>query len=268
MRTFGRKAFATLAALLLCGLASESAWAKAFDMEMTGISVTAENPADQVGPNIFYLGATIKINCSYRWGEFPLNNPPPPLLIQFYHSPGDKGHVNFTAASVGPPAATGTVKTASASFLTYGVGDFKILCEIMRKEGTLGDANVANNKKEVFITVKARAVKLGSAGLSPAAAKPGMGIVPGMSGHVKQCPTSLSAAVKVDAHQLTHPLNSPADMAETKVMLHLKQSQAAGNNVVCHYATHNKDVPDLVVTIKCPNASAQSGKAGSFNCTN
>jgi hypothetical protein len=148
-------------------------------------------------------------------------------------------------------------------------GTIKVWRDIHKKAGgKFFDANSANNRKEILITVKPRSGKLGSAQSSPTMPKPGVEAVPGLSGHVKQCPTSLSAAVKVDAHQLTHPLNSPADMAETKVMLHLKQSQAAGNNVVCHYATHNKDVPDLVVTIKCPNASAQSGKAGSFNCTN
>ncbi len=72
----------------------------------------------------------------------------------------------------------------------------------------------------------------------------------------------------MDAHQLNSPLHSPADMAQSTVMLYFKNSQAAGNNVVCRYSTHNKDVPDLVVTIKCPNASAQSGKPGAFNCTN
>jgi hypothetical protein len=101
----------------------------------------------------------------------------------------------------------------------------------------------------------------------PSTLKPGGTIIPGLSGLVKQCPTSLAATVKVDPQQLAGPLQSPADFAETKLMLYLKSSETAGNNAVCRYATNNKDVPDLVVTIKCPNASAKSGTPGAFNCT-
>lgn len=269
MKIFGRGVWASLAALFLfCGVSSESAWAKAFDMEMTGITVTAEKSADQAGSNTFYLDSPVKVECRYRWGEFELRNPPPPLVIQFFHEPADKNFVNFRASAAGPPAAAGTIGVATAGFQTYTKGTIKVWCDIYKQAGgNFADANTQNNQKTAYITVLPRPpAKLGSAPGKAAALKPGMGVVPGLSGNVKQCPTSLFAAVKVDPYQLVSPLNSPADTAETKVVLYLQKSEAAANNVNCHYASHNKDVPNLVVTIKCPNASPQGGQNHSFTC--
>ncbi len=270
MRTFARKICTGFMVLFIIYASSlEFAWAKAFDMEMVGITVTAQKPADQVGPNTFYLDSEVKVECRYRWGEFPLNNPPPPLLIQFFHDPPFSGYVNFSAGDAGPPAATGTVGTATATFKTYTTGTIKVWCDIHKKAGgNLSDANVGNNKKEVLISVKPRSIpKSGLAPLAPGTAKPGAGSIPGLTGNIKQCPTSLSATVKVDPQQLVHPLNSPADMAETKVMLYLQKSEAAANNINCYYASNNKDVPNLVITIKCPNASPQGGQMHSYSCT-
>jgi hypothetical protein len=266
MRTFDRKVFATLAALLLCGLASESAWAVSYDdARVTNISVIAQNPADQQGPMSFYEKGKLKVVCQYGYVQTGSGAAIPWVNVRLY-----------VLSNQGVPLVFRTTKgclsqtcTADGDVPTnIGTGAVGVGCMVTRLDGPdLKDANPANNKKETFIVIKPRPVKLGSAQSSPVVGKPGMGVVPGLSGHVKQCPTSLSATVKVDAHQFAGPLNSPADMAETKVTLYFKNSQTAGNNVVCRYATHNKDVPDLVVTIKCPNASAQSGKPGAFNCT-
>ena len=266
MRTFGRKAFATLAALLLCGLSSESAWAVSYDgARVTDIKVVAQDPADQAGPTSFYKGGKLKAVCQYGYVQTGSHAAIPWVNVRLY-----------VLSNQGVPLVFRTMKgclsqtcTADGDVPTnIGTGAVGVGCMVAPLDGPdLKDANPANNKKETFIVIKPRPVKLGSAPSSPAAAKPAMGIVAGLSGHVKQCPSSLSATVKVDPHQLVNPLDSPADMAETKVTLYFKNSQTAGNNVVCRYATHNKDVPDLVVTIKCPNASAQSGKPGAFNCT-
>jgi hypothetical protein len=272
MKIFGRGVWASLAALFLfCGVSSESAWAKAFDMEMTGITVTAINPADQAGPQAFYVNAKLRIECRYRWGEFKLKNPPVPLVIGFAYDHGGNMPI-FPQIDLGPPAAAGTIGTAAVEWSPKETGNYKLMCTIMKKDNTVPgalDANLANNSQYAYPIVKPRPPgKVGSPPAGAVAIAPGGGVVPGLSGNVKQCPTSLSAAVKVDPHQLVHPLNSPADTAETKVMLYLQKSEAAANNVNCYYASHNKDVPKLVVTIKCPNASSQSGKPGAFNCTN
>ncbi len=243
------------------------------DARVTGVSVISQNPADQAGPMAFYEKSQLKAVCQYGYVQTGSGAGIPWTKVHLYilSSAGvpfvfstQKACLSQTCtAEGGVPTDVGT------GAIGIGTGAVGIGCKITRQDGVeLKDADPANNKKEVFITVKPRPLNLGSARSSPVASKPVLGVVPGLAGSVKQCPTSLSAAVKVDAHQLNSPLHSPADMAQSTVMLYFKNSQAAGNNVVCRYSTHNKDVPDLVVTIKCPNASAQSGKPGAFNCTN
>ncbi len=168
MKKLGRGICASLAALFLVGgLSLQTAWAKAFDMEMVGITITAKNPADQAGPTTFYFNREVKIECKYKWGEFYLKNPPPPLQIHFFIEPPPEplwNHVHV--GDIGPPAATGTVGSTTTMFKTNTIGTIKVGCEILKKSGVeLNDANVGNNKKEVVISVK----------LAP---KPGGGLAP------------------------------------------------------------------------------------------
>ncbi len=94
---------------------------------------------------------------------------------------------------------------------------------------------------------------------------PGLGTA--LSGAVKSCQTSLSASVNVDSHQFASAMFGPADMAQTNIMLHLQKSEAVGNNINCHYSTQRKDVPNLVVTVKCNNAAPHGGQPHSYGCT-
>ena len=268
MKTLGRQVYAILAVLiLLCGLATVPAWAANYDdARVTDVSVIAQNPADQAGPMTFYEKSQLKAVCQYGYVQTGSGAAIPWTKIHLY-----------VLSSAGVPLVFSTQTTCLSQTCTaagvlpkdIGTGAVGIGCKITRQDGAeLKDADVANNKKEVFIILKPRPVNLGSARSSPAAAKPGLAAIPGLSGHVKQCPASLSATVSVDKGQFLGPLNSPADMAETKLTLFLQKSEAAANNINCFYASYNKGVSDLVVTIKCPNASAQSGKPGAFNCTN
>src|SRR3990167_8242927 len=139
MGTFGRGVWVSLAVLFFfCGLSSGSAWAKAFDMEMLDISVTAKSPADQAGPKTFYVNAKLKIECSYRWGEIDPKKPPPPLIIGFAYDRGNSGNMPiFPYSDLGPPAVAGTVRTVAAEFSPNEAGSYKISCVIMKKDNTL-----------------------------------------------------------------------------------------------------------------------------------
>lgn len=266
MKISCRRSCASLAVLfLVCGLSSESVWAIPVDTKMLDITVTAKNPADQTSPNTFYLGAPLKVKCRYQWGaDHPEYSKATPLEIRFYsdpHPPGENGIIGYRNVGSG---IAGTIHTAEIDFKTNMGGTIDVSCRVTQ-DGYLYQSKNSNHAG-VKIQVVPQPITLKGPAITKTKADPG-----GMrmlSPYIKQCPTSLSATVKVDAHQLSGPQQSPADLADTQLMLYFQSAQAAGNNVVCRYATEHKDVPDLVITIKCPNASAQQGSPGVFNCTN
>lgn len=158
MKTAGREICASLVTLcLVWGVSSEAAWAKAFDMEMLGITVTAKNPADQAGPNTFYVNARLRVECRYRWGKIDPRNPPPPLVIGFSSVLGDGPMSRFPQSDLGRPSPAGTVGTAAAEFSPTEAGNYKLSCAIMKKVGgALADANGGNNAQHAYPVVKPR----------------------------------------------------------------------------------------------------------------
>lgn len=283
IKTFVRKICTGLIVLfLIYGSSSWPVWGadNYDDAQVIEVSVTAQNPADQAGPITFYDQSQLKVVCKYRYVQTGSGGAIPWTSLQLYTLSGSGTPLVFSNQKTCLPGTpikdpykvgayhsqTCTVEGVVSNLPQGGVG---IGCKITRQDGgALTDVNVANNKKEVFISVKPRpTARVGSVPAVAAPDKPSTGVVPGLSGAIKQCPASISAMVKVDPHQFINPLNSPVDMAETKMTLYLQKSEAAANNVNCYYASNNKDVPNLVVTIKCPNASPQSGQMHSYTCS-
>lgn len=259
----------TLAVAVLIGANAASASKYYDDAYIASVKVFASDLADQAGPNTFYEKSKLKMVCQYGYLQTGSGGVIPWVNVHLY-----------VLSSQGVPLAFSTTKgclseTCSAEgYLptNIGTGGVGVGCMVSRLDGAdLKDANPANNKKEVFVSIKPRPGKPVKLGRAPAVApggkaKTGVGIVPGLSGNVKQCRTSLVASVKVDPHEFASPLNSPAEQSQTKVTLYLQKSELGANSANCHYATNNKDVPNLVVTINCPNASPQGGQSHSFTC--
>jgi hypothetical protein len=144
-------------------------------------------------------------------------------------------------------------------------------CRIVKLQdnAALQDAIATNDFKEIFVSAEAAPSRGGSsrAGSSTAATTSAAGVGLSFSGNVKQCQTSLAAAVTPSPNQFAGALNGPADFAPGMIMLHLKSSQTAGNGFVCRYASQGKDVPDFAVSIQCQNAAPRAGAAHTYGCT-
>ncbi len=275
MTILGKHLGSTLATVLAaCSLTALPARAADSydDARVLKIAVTAQNPGDQSGPTSFYASAKLTATCSYGYVKTGLisNYAVPWTSVQFfYRKPGSGALVVF-----------GSVKTCLAPNCTstYGLPalpppGITVGCKLVRLQdgAELPDAIVTNNKAETFVTIQSKPATIGAMRSGGAWSKAAPGAVSGLgsalSGHVKQCQTALSASVNVDAQQLAGPLFGPAELAQTKIMLHLQGSEAAGNYVNCHYATSGKDVPNLVVVLKCANAAPRTGQPHSFSCT-
>lgn len=258
---------AALAALcLVVGPPGGSAEAASPELKMLDIAVEPVNAADKPGPGQYDLGSPLKIRCRYQWGDHAPTWQPPPLEIRFYNDPHAPGSGIVGASKVGPPGFTGAINTAVASFTTDLTGTIELSCRIT-EGGYLYKSSGLNQAKTTIQVVPRPAKPVALRNPSTAAMVPAAGAA-GLTPFVKACPTSLSAAVTVNSYQLAGPQQSPATVASSSLILHFKSAEAFGDNIACRYATENKDVPDLVVTIKCPNASAQAGQPTAFHCTN
>lgn len=259
-----RVAVATLC--LIVGLPGASAQAASPELKMLDIAVEPLNAADRSGPGQYYLGSPLKIRCRYQWGDHAPNWQPPPLEIRFYNEPHAPGSGIVGASKVGAPGFTGAINTAVADFKTDLAGTIGLSCRIT-EGGYLYKSSGANQATTTIQVVPRPAKPVALRNPSTAASAPAAGAA-GLTPFIKTCPTSLSAAITVNSYQLAGPQQSPATAASASLILHFKSAEAFGDNIACRYATENKDVPDLVVTIKCPNASAQSGQPTAYHCTN
>lgn len=219
-------------------------------------------------------GTTVTIRC--KWSstideKVTLSKPRGDGSIQLEGNPLPAVFLNFLPAGTFAPPL-GPKGVFETSWPMDKPGTYKFTCGVsVPRIAIMNDIfdPLGNNTKQAQLTVTPKpTVPRLSANqpVGPVMKAPMTNLGNSLSGAVKSCQTSLSASVNVDSHQFANPSFGPADMAQTKIMLHLQKSEAAGNNINCYYATHGKDVPNLVVTVKCNNAAPYGGQPHSYGC--
>jgi hypothetical protein len=242
-------------ALALAGLlvATDSAAAVGTiydDARVTGVSVIASNPADQAGPMTFYEKSKLKVACKYEYAQSLKKTGIPQGEVRLYARGSGGGHFVFSTQKLCYSQSCTMEGALPANLGTGSAGSFGIGCEFTMPDGSeLKDAIVANNKKEVLITVV------------PPPKKP-TGLMSTDERKIA-CPKSLGAWLDADLSTL-NPQDLQSPPQKKKIVLALIGSGPVLDTIQCNYGTAKET--QMFLNLKCNEPKKDPQQLHTYRC--